>query len=786
METIRVVVCIAVLLQLCAQFSSAINANFDEIYDGTVSSASAVEYRFTHDVSESEAARVYLESPNAEADYPILMVVKRPRSILSWAVPDASPNQFSPELNDTYHYISHTLCRDDFVINGAVEINIVISTSSVANLSFSLNVSLIRYVFKSDEIVTFDSDPATPQYYEFNFKKGVDMIFVRAESNNDFCAYFSVQRAKCPVYDSVSTVRYNEGSSFQTMTKKAAITITRDRFKDSSKFLVVFVVHPNDQMCHYNYTPSNRQSETSHHWNDSFRRKTVTITVEERYFDYWKPILTTFAVTLAIYLLAGVILVVYWCKTKQRDEKSGAANEQDDNELGEVPDPVGESRMSNFDTADTTPETVERQGEDGSTKENIQFVSGLYTKNPNYLQKKYKLYTWMVIIVSLFFALPVVQLVVRYQQVIKITGNEDYCYYNFKCAKPFLGLSAFNNVFGNIGYVLLGVLFLLLVLRRELIHKKRLKEENGIPEHYGLFYALGYALIMEGVMSASYHVCPNRANYQFDTAYMYVIACLGILTMYQQRHPDITAKAYHAFLGFASILYIGFLGFVFTSAHFKRKTKPYGFYAVFFIVHMITCLLLSARVYYAPFVKFNKGLSKIIRSIQECSHPRDKKRLALFSVGLLVNLALSIAGLVMTPDDFSTFLLAIMIVNMLLYLTYYVIMKLIYRGDILRVVIKFILPTIFLWIPALIFFLLPRFRVAAWEDTPAESRERNKSCVVLDFFDYHDVWHFLSAVALFLSFVVSLSRLKTVRDQGMYFLTISVYNEIHIVALTNI
>ncbi|XP_071487169.1 SID1 transmembrane family member 1-like [Diadema antillarum] len=738
METIRVVVCIAVLLQLGAQFSSAINANFNEIYDGTVSSASVVEYKFTQNVSESEAARVYLESPNAEADYPILMVVKRPRSILSWAVPDASPNQFSPELNDTYHYISHTLCRDDFVINGAVEINIVISTSSVANLSFSLNVSLVRYVFKSDEIVTFDSDPATPQYYEFNFKKGVDMIFVRAESNDDFCAYFSVQRAKCPVYDSVSTVRYNEGSSFQTMTKKAAITITRDRFKDSSKFLVVFVVHPNDQMCHYSYTPSNRQSETSHHRNDSFRRKTVTITVEERYFDYWKPILTTFAVTLAIYLLAGVILVVYWCKTKQRDEESGAANERDHSEQGEVPNPVGESRMSNFDTADTTPETVERQGEDGSTK-NIQFVSGLYTKNPNYLQKKYKLYTWMVIIVSLFFALPVVQLVVRYQQVITITGNEDYCYYNFKCAKPFWGLSAFNNVFGNIGYVLLGILFLLLVLRRELIHKKRLKEgcrnkENGIPEHYGLFYALGYALIMEGVMSASYHVCPNKANYQFDTAYMYVIACLGILTMYQQRHPDITAKAYHAFLGFASILYIGFLGFVFTSAHFKRKTKPYGFYAVFFIVHMITCLLLSARVYYAPFVKFNKGLFKIIRSIQECSHPRDKVCIEIRSI----------AGLVMTPDDFSTFLLVIMIVNMLLYLIYYVIMKGGSLGG---------------------RFLHPRFRVAAWEDTPAESREMNKSCVVLDFFDYHDVWHFLSAAASFLSFVSILYMDDDLKDQ---------------------
>ena len=40
--------------------------------------------------------------------------------------------------------------------------------------------------------------------------------------------------------------------------------------------------------------------------------------------------------------------------------------------------------------------------------------------------------------------------------------------------------------------------------------------------------------------------------------------------------------------------------------------------------------------------------------------------------------------------------------------------------------------------------------------TPAESRELNKECTLLGFYDNHDIWHFLSAVGMFFAFLVSL------------------------------
>lgn len=51
-------------------------------------------------------------------------------------------------------------------------------------------------------------------------------------------------------------------------------------------------------------------------------------------------------------------------------------------------------------------------------------------------------------------------------QALHDTGNEDMCYYNFECAHPLGVFTAFNNIISNIGYVMLGLLFLGLTARR--------------------------------------------------------------------------------------------------------------------------------------------------------------------------------------------------------------------------------------------------------------------------------------------------------------------------------
>lgn len=43
-----------------------------------------------------------------------------------------------------------------------------------------------------------------------------------------------------------------------------------------------------------------------------------------------------------------------------------------------------------------------------------------------------------------------------------------------------------------------------------------------------------------------------------------------------------------------------------------------------------------------------------------------------------------------------------------------------------------------------------------WAVTPAESKQLNNECLLMDFYDQHDIWHMLSAPALLFSFMLLL------------------------------
>jgi len=73
------------------------------------------------------------------------------------------------------------------------------------------------------------------------------------------------------------------------------------------------------------------------------------------------------------------------------------------------------------------------------------------------------MYTWLVLVMGVFYTIPAIQLVLNYEQELYNTGNQDLCFYNFQCAVPVSGLYDFNHFFSNIGYVAFGLIFLILV-----------------------------------------------------------------------------------------------------------------------------------------------------------------------------------------------------------------------------------------------------------------------------------------------------------------------------------
>ena len=93
-------------------------------------------------------------------------------------------------------------------------------------------------------------------------------------------------------------------------------------------------------------------------------------------------------------------------------------------------------------------------------------VTDLSAKDYKYLQEKFRIYPTTILTVAIFYALPVIQLVVQYQVNIDSIGNEDICYFNFLCTRELFNFTAFNNILSNVGYCVLGILFFVIVYRR--------------------------------------------------------------------------------------------------------------------------------------------------------------------------------------------------------------------------------------------------------------------------------------------------------------------------------
>lgn len=766
-------------------------ADFDRVYSGVVSLSTENIYSFnyTSQPGQVTAVRVYVNSSSESLDYPVLVVVRQQKEVLSWQVPLLFQGLYQRSYN--YQEVSRTLCPSEATNEtGPLEQLIFVDIASMAPLGaqYKLLVTRIKHFqLQTNVAFRFTASPSQPQYFLYKFPEDVDSVIIKVVSEMAYpCSVVSVQNIMCPVYDLDHNVEFN--GVYQSMTKKAAITLQKKDFPDE-QFFVVFVIKPEDYACGGSFFIQGKGNQT---WNlQRTKNLKVTIVPSIKESIFVKSILLSFSIFFSFYLGCLLVVLVHYIRF-QRKSINGSFGSNDGSGNMAVSHPIAASTPegSNYGAIDESSSSPGRQmsssdggqpcqsDTDSSVEESdfdtmpdiesdknvirtkmFLYLSDLSRKDRRIVSKKYKIYFWNIITIAVFYALPVIQLVITYQTVVNVTGNQDICYYNFLCAHPLGVLSAFNNILSNLGHVLLGFLFLLIVLRRDILHRRALEAkdifamEYGIPKHFGLFYAMGIALMTEGVLSACYHVCPNYSNFQFDTSFMYMIAGLCMLKLYQTRHPDINASAYAAYASFAVVITLTVLGVVFGK-------NDVWFWVIFSVIHILASLALSTQIYYVGRFKIDLGIFRraamvlYTDCIHQCSRPLYMDRMVLLIVGNLVNWSFALFGLIYRPRDFASYMLGIFICNLLLYLAFYIIMKLRSSEKVLPIPLFCIVATAVVWAAALYFFFQ---NLSSWEGTPAESREKNRECILLDFFDDHDIWHFLSATALFFSFLVLLT-----------------------------
>ena len=281
------------------------------------------------------------------------------------------------------------------------------------------------------------------------------------------------------------------------------------------------------------------------------------------------------------------------------------------------------------------------------------------------------------------------------------------------------------------------------------IHESSFVEALKKRYSFSIGYALAWALCFQGMFSALYHFCPSRFTFQFDTAFMFVIAGLSVILLYNgiERQPcttEVKAKrrveAANLFLFFlVPLLIFNYFGTMYHSEAGLKKIFQIPFFLFFIVWFLIIATWAGCKVH----------------TVCSCTK------------GFLLTLFI-LSGFVVTPLALLI-LWSIKILEFTDAILWFCIAESVVASggsfclglkcEELKGTLCFIIKIFFEVLYT--FVILALNGIALWiffakettdkSKSPEKSRDLNQECILLTFFDWHDVWHFCSSFGLFMA-----------------------------------
>jgi len=328
--------------------------------------------------------------------------------------------------------------------------------------------------------------------------------------------------------------------------------------------------------------------------------------------------------------------------------------------------------------------------------------------------------------------------------------DRDVCYYNFECYAPDGVDLPVNKMLSHIPYFTIGGLLVVFILHWEYSWRHK-------PCDLGVFYGLAYAIFLEGIGSMTYHMCPEAPTFQFDSAMMFVIVILSTLALHEEKEAQAVITPNGVILFFVLPMWIvSFMGTWFdylVPETTRSAVQPRPFFQACTVGWTIFTIFSFRKLF----------RDETRKSCRRCC----LVFLRLMVVGLMLFVAFD-RPLRLDVGGTSNALLGISLLVMICVVGREMWVRQVVRSD--CGIVEFVMKSWFFFVflcftvVALWFFEHP---VADVTVTPAESREINKGCIIADYFDNHDTWHALSAIALGLWVLVLLEiRLARTRVPG--------------------
>ena len=399
----------------------------------------------------------------------------------------------------------------------------------------------------------------------------------------------------------------------------------------------------------------------------------------------------------------------------------------------------------------------------------------------------HKTYSYITCIVGCVLMVGAFQFVYADWYLMIQEGDRDHCYYNDFCYRVLYYDIPFNLMSSNFAYILHAFILALSVwyMESELLARcKKIRQTqpppvaenaecNSTEAHkrrisFSIGYAFSWALLFEGLFSMLYHLCPTKMTFQFDLAFMFVISGLIVVVMYDgiqlnhagERGGHVGASNFY--LGFIVPLYI--LNYLGSLNHSKEGLIPTAAWATplalwaFFIFNWVGyklylenwCLLILWR-----WVVKNCRLQCVGSHSWNPNNysPQNVKegKFVCLMIGLIVAVLMfclfsvtKYIGSLPHALLFTCILESVIVICWKLRKCCCLWRDLGYKK--FPCLIIYVLTTLALGFSALAFFI--GFPTTDKAETPEISRNKNHKCIIIDFYDYHDLWHILSSFAL--------------------------------------
>ena len=328
-------------------------------------------------------------------------------------------------------------------------------------------------------------------------------------------------------------------------------------------------------------------------------------------------------------------------------------------------------------------------------------------------------------------------------------GDRDTCYYNDFCYR----VSKYDDIplnlmISNLAYMIHGLILAISVMYMEAKLFSRFRNSNDLPPQYAfsMGYAFAWALFFEGCFSLVYHLCPTKLTFQFDTGFMFVIAGLIVVLLYNGIEMKENSgergfvDAANFFLYFLVPLYI--FNYFGTLSHSETELVNAP---AFFTFVVIWWIFITFWTGWKLFPDFSCSISYIKENPCKCF---------LFFVSFVLPFIVCGVSSSNIPQAFLiTCILegAIAIIGNALCNWKKIKWAKWEEGSKCNVCIQV---AYFVAIGILWGFAGWIFHKKATTDkslTPEKSRDYNQECIILNFFDAHDLWHILSSHALLMS-----------------------------------